>query len=123
MEFELTQELKEFQETARHFVESELLPHELTVDETEALPEETRERIMQKARDHGLWPMNVPVEMGGLGSSVMEQVLAQEQAGRATNGLWAHVGGPYNALMRGNEAQRKKYLEPALRGECAAGRS
>ena len=39
------------------------------------------------------------------------------QAGRATNGLWAHVGGPYNALMRGNEAQRKKYLEPAMRGE------
>ncbi len=117
MEFELTQELKEFQETARRFVESELLPHELTVDETEALPVETRERIMQKARDHGLWPMNVPVEMGGLGSSVMEQVVAQEQAGRATNGLWAHVGGPYNALMRGNEAQRKKYLEPALRGE------
>jgi alkylation response protein AidB-like acyl-CoA dehydrogenase len=61
--------------------------------------------------------MNVPVEMGGLGSSVIEQVLAQEQAGRATNGLWAHVGGPYNALMRGNEEQRKKYLEPALTGE------
>jgi acyl-CoA dehydrogenase len=117
MEFELTKELKEFQETARHFVEHELFPHELTVDETEALPKETRERIMQKARDHGLWPMNVPVELGGLGSSVMEQVVAQEQAGRATNGLWAHVGGPYNALMRCNEAQRVKYLEPALRGE------
>jgi hypothetical protein len=35
-------------------------------------------------------------------------VIAQEQAGRATNGLWAHVGGPYKALMRGNEAQGKK---------------
>jgi alkylation response protein AidB-like acyl-CoA dehydrogenase len=117
MEFDLTKELKEFQETARHFVENELFPHEMTVDETEALPKDTRERIMQKARDHGLWPMNVPVEMGGLGSSVMEQIVAQEQAGRATNGLWAHVGGPYNALMRCNEAQRAKYLEPALRGE------
>jgi alkylation response protein AidB-like acyl-CoA dehydrogenase len=117
MDFELTQELRDFQESARHFVETELIPHELVVDETEALPQETLERIRRKALDYGLWPMNVPVEMGGLGSSVIEQVLAQEQAGRATNGLWAHVGGPYNALMRGNEEQRKKYLEPALTGE------
>jgi alkylation response protein AidB-like acyl-CoA dehydrogenase len=117
MDFELTPELREFQSSARHYVETELIPHELVVDETEALPTETLERIRTKALDYGLWPMNVPVEMGGLGSSVIEQVLAQEQAGRATNGLWAHVGGPYNALMRGNEEQRKKYLEPALTGE------
>ncbi len=117
MDFELTEELKELRDRARHFVETELIPHELTVDEHEALPKGTVERICQKARDCGLWPMNVPREMGGLGSSVVEQVLAQEQAGRATNGLWAHVGGPYNALMRCNEAQREKYLEPALRGE------
>jgi alkylation response protein AidB-like acyl-CoA dehydrogenase len=117
MEFELTPELKEFQERARHFVEQELVPHELTVDEHEALPQETLERIRQQSLDYGLWPMNVPRELGGLGCSVMEQVVAQEQAGRATNGLWAHIGGPYNALMRCNEAQRKKYLEPALRGE------
>jgi acyl-CoA dehydrogenase len=117
MEFELSDDLKELQERARHFVEQELYPHELTVDEHEALPPEVLKRIRQQALDHGLWPMNVPVELGGLGSSVMEQVVAQEQAGRATNGLWAHVGGPYNALFRGNEEQRKKYLEPALRGE------
>jgi alkylation response protein AidB-like acyl-CoA dehydrogenase len=117
MQFELSKELRDLQETARHFVDEVLVPHELTVDEHEALPPETRQEIRRKALDHGLWPMNVPKEMGGLGSSVMEQVIAQEQAGRATNGLWAYVGGPYNALQRGNEAQRSKYLEPALRGE------
>ncbi|MFB3117903.1 MAG: acyl-CoA dehydrogenase family protein, partial [Myxococcota bacterium] len=114
MEFELTPELVELQQRARHFVEQELIPHEMTVDTTEALPKEVRARIQQKALDCGLWPMNVPKKMGGLGSSVIEQTIAQEQAGRATNGLWAYVGGPYNALMRGNEAQRKKYLEPAM---------
>jgi len=117
MDFGLTKELMELQESARHFVEEELVPHEMTVDETEALPEDVLVRIRQKALDYGLWPMNVPKEFGGLGCSVMEQIIAQEQAGRATNGLWAHVGGPYNALMRCNEAQRAKYLEPALRGE------
>ncbi len=87
LEFELTPELKELQERAHHFVEQELIPHEMTVDTTEALPEETRATIQQKALDYGLWPMNVPKDMGGLGSSVMEQTIVQEQAGRATNGL------------------------------------
>ena len=64
--------------------------------------------------------MNVPREMGGLGTTVMEQVIAQEEAGRATNDLWGYVGGPYNALLAGNPEQRRKYLDPALRGEMAA---
>jgi butyryl-CoA dehydrogenase len=63
--------------------------------------------------------MNVPREMGGLGSSVLEQVVAQEEAGRATNDLWGYVGGPYNALLAGNAEQRRKYLDPAVRGEVA----
>jgi alkylation response protein AidB-like acyl-CoA dehydrogenase len=117
VDFELSKELKELQERARHFVETCLVPHERTVDEREALPQATRDHIRKQALAHGLWPMNVPRELGGLGSSVLEQVVAQEQAGRATNGLWAYVGGPYNALMRCNERQREKYLAPALRGE------
>jgi alkylation response protein AidB-like acyl-CoA dehydrogenase len=64
--------------------------------------------------------MNVPEKLGGLGSSVLAQVIVQEQAGRATNHLWGYVGGPYNALQRCNEEQRKKYLEPALTGEWTA---
>ena len=117
MHFDLTPELKEFRQAARHFVDAELVPHELYVDEHESLPKDIVAKIHDKALDYGLWPMSVPKDMGGLGSSVIEQVIAQEQAGRATNGLWAHVGGPYNALMRGNEEQRKKYLEPALKGD------
>src|SRR5258707_581647 len=68
----------------------------------------------------GLWPMNVQKEMGGLGSSVLEQVIVQEQAGRATNDLWGYVGGPYTALLRCSEAQRRKYLDPAVRGTATA---
>ncbi len=117
MDFELPDELKLLQETARRFTDEELIPHELEVDETSALPEATQATIRERACRDGLWPMNVPQELGGLGSSVLAQVIVQEQAGRATNHLWGYVGGPYNALMRCNEAQRKKYLEPALSGE------
>jgi butyryl-CoA dehydrogenase len=46
-------------------------------------------------------------------------VIAQEEAGRATNDLWGYVGGPYNALLACDAAQRARYLEPAVRGEVA----
>jgi alkylation response protein AidB-like acyl-CoA dehydrogenase len=120
MHFDLNDELKELRDRARRFVEVELIPHELEVDETEAISDEVRDRLRERALEEGFWPMNVPKEMGGIGSSVLAQCIVQEQAGRATNGLWAFVGGPYNALMACNDEQRVKYLEPALRGEWTA---
>jgi acyl-CoA dehydrogenase len=119
MDFELTPALRALQERARRFTEEELLPRELEVEERGALPEEVGTRLRRRAIDEGLWPMNVPRELGGLGSTVLEQVVAQEQAGRATNDLWGYVGGPYNALLACNAEQRRRYLDPALRGELA----
>jgi alkylation response protein AidB-like acyl-CoA dehydrogenase len=119
MDFELGSELVALRERARRFTETELYPLELQVEEHGSLPDETSRRLQRRAIEERLWPMNVPREMGGLGSSVLEQVIAQEEAGRATNDLWGYVGGPYNALLAGTPDQRRKYLEPALRGEVA----
>jgi len=110
VDFELPDELKLLQQTARRFTNEELIPHELEVDEHSRIPEAARATIRERACRDGLWPMNVPEELGGLGSSVLAQVIVQEQAGRATNHLWGYVGGPYNALQR----------EPALAGEWTA---
>jgi acyl-CoA dehydrogenase len=120
MDFELPDEIKLLQQTARRFTDEELIPHELAVDEHSRVPEGASPRIRERACRDGLWPMNVPKALGGLGSSVLAQVIAQEEAGRATNHLWGYVGGPYNALQHCNEEQRKKYLEPALAGEWTA---
>lgn len=117
MDFELSPELKDFQAKARRFVDEMLIPNEMTIEEQRHLPPEIQRAIRARACADGLWPMNVPKEMGGLGLSVLAQVIGHEQAGHATNHIWDYVGGPYNALQRGNAAQRKKYLEPALRGE------
>jgi len=119
MDFELTPALKELRARVRRFTLEELIPHELEVEEQGSLPEEVGSRIRRRAIEERLWPMNVPKELGGLGSSVMEQVIAQEEAGRATNDLWGYVGGPYNALIAGSPEQRRRYLDPAIRGEVA----
>lgn len=120
MDFDLTPEHLALQDRARRFTEEELIPREMEVEEREALPEEVSLRIRKRAIADGLWPMNVPRDRGGLGSTVLEQVIVQEQAGRATNDLWGYVGGPYNALLRCDAAQRRKYLDPAIRGDVAS---
>ena len=120
MDFELGPELEALRARARRFAEEELYPLESAVEERGPLPPEATRHLLKQAILERLWPMNVPREMGGLGSTVMEQVIAQEEAGRATNDLWGYVGGPYNALLACNPEQRRKYLEPALRGEVAA---
>jgi butyryl-CoA dehydrogenase len=120
MNFEPTPELAALRLRARRFTEEVLVPREMEVEERGPLPEEVSRLIRRRASEERLWPMNVPREMGGLGSTVLEQVTAQEEAGRATNDLWGYVGGPYNALLVGTPEQRRRYLEPSLRGEVAA---
>ena len=47
----------------------------------------------------------------------MEQVLVHEQLGQATGGLWSFIPGAYNALVHCTPEQRRRYLDPSLRGE------
>jgi alkylation response protein AidB-like acyl-CoA dehydrogenase len=117
MDLELPPPLQELRARARRFTEEELFPLELQVEEHGPLPFDVQKRVLRRSIEAGLWGMNVPRALGGLGSSVMEQVIAQEEAGRATNDLWGYVGGPYSALLAGSAEQRRAYLEPNLRGE------
>ncbi|HET7291444.1 MAG TPA: acyl-CoA dehydrogenase family protein [Vicinamibacteria bacterium] len=117
MDFDLPEPLQALRARARRFTEEMLFPRELEVEERGALPEPVQREILARSIEQGLWGLNVPREMGGRGASVLEQVIAQEEAGRATNDLAGYVGGPYNALLAGNAEQRRLYLEPNLRGE------
>jgi acyl-CoA dehydrogenase len=119
MDFTFPENILAVRRKARRFTDEELVPLELQVEEKGPLPEDVAARLRRRAITDGLWPMNIPKELGGLGSSVMEMVVAQEEAGRATNDLWGYVGGPYNALRACNAEQRRKYLDPAVRGEVA----
>ena len=48
---------------------------------------------------------------------MLEQVLVHEQLGQSTGGLWSFIPGAYNALLHCDDDQRRRYLEPSLRGE------
>jgi butyryl-CoA dehydrogenase len=59
----------------------------------------------------------MPTEWGGQGLSTLDQVIVQEQLGQLTGALWDAVWRPANALAHCDQAQRERFLIPAIRGE------
>jgi butyryl-CoA dehydrogenase len=113
----LSQRERELQARARAFVEEVLYPLEIPCDEGDGLPPELERAARERAVASGLFAPNMPVEAGGAGFGLFEQVLVEEQLGRATNMLWALVWRPANVLLHTTAAQRDKYLLPYTRGE------
>ncbi len=103
---------------ARTFTREVLQPHEVAFERAGGrLPMETRAAIRDASIEAGLVGGSLPVEAGGQGWSMVEQVLVHEQFGQSTGGLWSYIPGAYNALIQCDAEQRRRYLEPSLRGE------
>ncbi len=115
---EPTGELAELRDRARRFVDEILIPLEEEAERLHGrLPQETIEMIKREgiaARLNG--GLHSP-EYGGQGWSRMEWALVEEQFGRSTNGLYWHIPNAYNVWDNASEAQRDRYLRPAIAGE------
>ena len=116
MDIELSKREKELAALGRKFCDEVLLPLEPIVEQHGELPEERREAVRQAVRDWGLAGINHTKENGGLGLTMLEQTVIEEQLGRTTNGLWTCVWRPPVSLRFGTEQQRKDYLVPSNRG-------
>jgi acyl-CoA dehydrogenase len=118
MDLTLTPSQIELRDRAGRFTREVLQPLELEAERGGGrLPAETCEAVKRAAIDARLHGGSLPVAVGGQGWSVIEQVLVHEQLGQATGGLWSFIPGAYNALVHADDAQRRRYLEPSLRGE------
>ena len=84
---------------------------------TTALPDDTVRELKRLAIEARLHGGSLPASAGGQGWTAMEQVLVHEQLGQATGGLWSFIPGAYNALVHCTPEQRRRYLDPSLRGE------
>jgi alkylation response protein AidB-like acyl-CoA dehydrogenase len=118
MDFELTTDQAALRHRARRFVVEVLQPLEVEFQQANGrLPAATAAELRRAAIDAGLAGGELPAAVGGKGWSMLEQVLVHEQYGQVTGGLWSYVPGAYEVLAYADEAQRKRYLEPSLRGE------
>src|SRR3989304_1434102 len=116
--YPMSDEDRRIQETARRFVDEELIPHEVEAEMNGGrIPDEVREGHRRVAMELGLSSMNMPKELGGGGFSMLQQVLVSEQIGRVTNALgWCVHTPPAWAPGVVSAEQLERGVVPAIRG-------
>jgi len=87
------------------------------------LPEETYQRLLDSARDRGLWGIDVPAELGGQGHGALAKLLVTEEMSKTVVPFVLPPESPNlhwlsNAV---DEDQRARYLAPYARGEKTSG--
>jgi acyl-CoA dehydrogenase len=121
MSFTLPEELRMLKDSLRRFVNAELIPVERETCVDEELKPEWRERFEQRAKDLGIWMMEVPEEYGGAGMGILPRVAVWEELARtiAFPARGSGMTGPtVRAILYELEGEMKeKYLLPVLRGE------
>ena len=118
MDFELTEEQRMIQGTARKFAEKEMLPN---LRENERQERFDRE-IVKKMASQGLLAPHMPQEYGGLGLDYVTSAIVWESLCRVSLAVTqAAVSGPVQAAMNlldaGSEEQKQKYLPPVCSGD------
>lgn len=121
MDFRLPEELALFQATLRRFVDAELIPFEgETIDEEGRIKPDFHARISAKARELGLWLLDVPEKFGGQGLGLLGLSVFWEEISRTTAlpsrdiSVFGPAVGPILLSLTGAKAEQ--YLNPVLEG-------
>ena len=114
----LTAEDISIRDRARAFVDS-LIPYEVEAELAGGyLPKELSDQHHHRAIELGLYATNMPASVGGPGFTALQQVLVQEQVGRATNALgWVMHTPPHWWADVATDYQLERWLLPGVRGE------
>ena len=108
--FDLTEEQRALQETARKFVKDRIIPVAAECDRESKFPKD----VFKAAWELGLVAPNIPAEYGGSGCSELEHTIITEELAYGCSGIQTSMTA--NALaatpiiLGGSEAQKKKYL-------------
>ncbi|EWS64045.1 (R)-benzylsuccinyl-CoA dehydrogenase [Hydrogenophaga sp. T4] len=117
MDFALNDEQKMMIDTIRRFIAEELHPLEDALENTGALPEGDARRIHAKAKELGLYALNMPAELGGGGLSNLDRIICEEQFGHTSDMLIRRAfGNVYEPLLHCKGEQIERWLKPAVEG-------
>ena len=117
-----TDELEDFRRVVRRFIESELRPHAQQWEDAEWFPDD----VFTTLAGQGYLGLKYPEEYGGsdggyLADAVLTEELARCGSGGLAAGIGAHIGIATPPVWKfGTEAQKQRYLAPAIRGEKIA---
>jgi acyl-CoA dehydrogenase len=105
----------------RDFIRREIMPAEAAIDESDEIPP----RLIEQAKEMGLYGYALPAEYGGLGLSVDQQVRLTMELGytcpafRSLFGTNNGIAGQV-IVLAGTEQQRKQWLPRLASGEVVA---
>src|SRR5216117_3945901 len=119
MDFDLTQEQRDFRAAVREFAEREVAPRAAEMDERGELPMD----IVKQMGEMGLFGLPFPEEYGGQGSDFLTFCLAVEELARVDSSmaitLEAGVGLGANPIFHfGTEDQRRRWLPDLCAGRA-----
>jgi len=118
MDFRLTEEQIQIQQSVKDFAESEIKPHVMEWDEAQTFPAD----VVKKLGELGMLGAIFPEEYGGAGLSYVDYVNIIEELGVVDSGIGLTVAA-HNSLctghiyLAGNDAQKKKWLPKLTSGE------
>ena len=121
MSFELSEDHKMLRDATRKFVQSELLPLNVEIEESKQIPEDA----MKKMREMGYFGITIPEAYGGQGMDYLSYLLIQEELAWAHD-CWNYLHSGNNGIGAqgivhfGTDAQKEKYLPPLASGEKIA---
>uniref|UniRef100_A0A8C7EP70 Medium-chain specific acyl-CoA dehydrogenase, mitochondrial n=1 Tax=Neovison vison TaxID=452646 RepID=A0A8C7EP70_NEOVI len=108
--FELTEQQKEFQATARKFAREEIIPVAAEYDKSGEYPVP----LIKRAWELGLMNTHIPESYGGLGLGIFDACLITEELAYGCTGVQTAIEanslGQMPLLIAGNDQQQKKYL-------------
>ena len=118
MDFELSQDHKVLQAAVRDFVEKEIKPIAVKIDEEHAIPD----ALVKKMGEMGFLGSYFPEQYGGAGLDMLSYVIVVEEVSKAcaSSGVLisAHTSLASNPIYAfGTEEQKQKWLPPLNRGE------
>ncbi len=127
MEIQHSEKTLAWQKKVREFVESLLIPWEIEAELNQGIiPDDVAQNMQTHAINLGLSRMDAPKAFGGLGMSMVDQLVAWEELGTVTNALcWCFPEAQeWMFEACGNsDHQVKNYLQPLMDGhlrECYA---
>ncbi|ABL88593.1 Butyryl-CoA dehydrogenase [Pyrobaculum islandicum DSM 4184] len=113
----LTPEHEMFRKAVREFVEREVAPRAMEIEEKDEVPRD----LLKKIAEQGFFGIGIPEKYGGQGGDHRMAAIMSEEFCRVLPGLSVYFG--TNELfitpimLFGSEEQRQKYIPPIAKGE------
>ncbi len=118
MDFELNDDQKMLQSSVRTFVEKEVKPLAIMIDEEHVIPSD----LVKKISDMGMLGVYLPEEYGGAGMEMLSYAIVVEEVSKACGStgilISAHTSLACDPIYRfGNEEQKRNFLPRLASGQ------